>query len=161
MYCTNKKAFTMIELIFVIVIIGVLAAVAIPKLAANKDNATGSMCTHEVDQLIHEISNAYLAGGYVRFINANIDDISNVKTSVSTGNGITEASTTKIDTTGVTYKCDGEGLMYLVGNYVPANNSYELRVTDMSPTRPATLNAAIQLRQLHGISSGGTRVFTY
>ena len=34
-----KKAFTMIEFIFVIVIIGILAAVAIPKLAATRDDA--------------------------------------------------------------------------------------------------------------------------
>ena len=35
----GKKAFTMIEVIFVIVIIGILAAVAIPKLAATRDDA--------------------------------------------------------------------------------------------------------------------------
>jgi len=35
----NRKAFTMIELIFVIVIIGILSAVAIPKFAMNKDDA--------------------------------------------------------------------------------------------------------------------------
>ena len=34
-----KNAFTMIELIFVIVILGILAAVAIPKLAATRDDA--------------------------------------------------------------------------------------------------------------------------
>jgi len=35
----NKKAFTMIELVFVIVVIGILAAVAIPRLAATRDDA--------------------------------------------------------------------------------------------------------------------------
>ena len=35
----NKKAFTMIELIFVIVIIGILAAVAIPRLAVTRTDA--------------------------------------------------------------------------------------------------------------------------
>jgi len=35
----NKKAFSMIELIFVIVIIGILSAVAVPKLAATRDDA--------------------------------------------------------------------------------------------------------------------------
>ena len=34
-----KKAFTMIELIFVIVVIGILTAIAIPKLAATRDDA--------------------------------------------------------------------------------------------------------------------------
>lgn len=34
-----KKGFTMIELIFVIVILGILAAVAIPKFAATRDDA--------------------------------------------------------------------------------------------------------------------------
>jgi general secretion pathway protein G len=38
-YKDNRKAFTMIELIFVITVIGILAAVAIPKLAMNRDDA--------------------------------------------------------------------------------------------------------------------------
>jgi len=34
-----KKAFTMIELVFVIVVIGILASIAIPKFAATRDDA--------------------------------------------------------------------------------------------------------------------------
>ncbi|MCZ6169316.1 prepilin-type N-terminal cleavage/methylation domain-containing protein [Campylobacter ureolyticus] len=36
----NKKAFTMIELVFVIVILGILAGVAIPRLSVTRDDAT-------------------------------------------------------------------------------------------------------------------------
>lgn len=35
----KRKAFTMVELIFVIVILGILAAVAVPKLSATRDDA--------------------------------------------------------------------------------------------------------------------------
>lgn len=34
-----KKAFTMVELVFVIVVIGILSAIAVPKLAATRDDA--------------------------------------------------------------------------------------------------------------------------
>ena len=39
MHYKYQKAFTMIELVFVIVVIGILAAIAIPKLAATRDDA--------------------------------------------------------------------------------------------------------------------------
>lgn len=35
-----KKAFTMVELVFVIVVIGILAGIAIPRLAVTRDDAT-------------------------------------------------------------------------------------------------------------------------
>jgi general secretion pathway protein G len=39
MKSTYQKAFTMIELVFVIVVIGILSAIAIPKFAATRDDA--------------------------------------------------------------------------------------------------------------------------
>ena len=39
MQTSLKKAFTMVELIFVIVVIGILAAIAVPRFAATRDDA--------------------------------------------------------------------------------------------------------------------------
>jgi len=39
MHYKHQKAFTMIELVFVIVVIGILSAIAIPKFAATRDDA--------------------------------------------------------------------------------------------------------------------------
>lgn len=43
-----KKAFTMIELVFVIVVIGILSAIAVPKFAATRDDAQISKARAEV-----------------------------------------------------------------------------------------------------------------
>jgi len=39
MQVKSRKAFTMIELVFVIVVIGILSAIAVPKFAATRDDA--------------------------------------------------------------------------------------------------------------------------
>jgi len=58
-----KKAFTMIELIFVIVIIGILAVIAIPKLMANRDDAKKVVELNNIANCIRDISSSYTSRG--------------------------------------------------------------------------------------------------
>ena len=61
-----KNAFTMIELIFVIVILGILASVAIPKLAATRDDAKIASKAQEIQTAIAEIPAYVTAQGVVK-----------------------------------------------------------------------------------------------
>ncbi len=63
MITAQRKAYTMIELIFVIVIIGILAAVIIPKMAINRDDAKASNITQNLAICIGDASTFYLKEG--------------------------------------------------------------------------------------------------
>ena len=56
-----KRAFTMIELIFIIVIIGILAVIAIPKLSATKDDAKVAVELNNISNCIYDIGGSYTA----------------------------------------------------------------------------------------------------
>ena len=58
-----KSAFTMIELIFTIVIIGILAAIAIPKLAATRSDAEGAAVVSSLASCINDAGNRYMMVG--------------------------------------------------------------------------------------------------
>ena len=58
-----KKGFTMIELIFVIVILGVLASVAIPRLAATRDDAEVAKAATNLATAVSDITAYYTAKG--------------------------------------------------------------------------------------------------
>ena len=81
-----KKGFTMIELIFVIVILGILAAVAIPKLAATRDDAEISKTASNIQTLISDLGSYYTSQGEFASGSDAVKKMSNVKNPVNAKN---------------------------------------------------------------------------
>ncbi|SFV60322.1 Type II secretion envelope pseudopilin protein (PulG,guides folded protein to PulD in outer membrane) [hydrothermal vent metagenome] len=73
----KRAGFTMIELIFVIVILGILAAVAIPKLAATRTDAEVSKLASDAATLVSELGTFYTSQG--TFKGKKSSDITNIK----------------------------------------------------------------------------------
>jgi len=73
-----KTAFTMIELIFVIVIIGIMAAVAIPKLSATRDDAKISKMISNARIAVQDIGNNIASVGINNITSEKIAEATNI-----------------------------------------------------------------------------------
>lgn len=73
-----RHAFTMVELIFVIVIIGILASLAVVKLSATRDDAVISAGVTSVKQAINDIGSHCIVKGefgtWQEMTNVNLDN---------------------------------------------------------------------------------------
>jgi general secretion pathway protein G len=72
----KRSGFTMIELVFVIVILGILASVAIPKLAATRDDANIAKASTEISAIVSDLGSYYTAHGEFE---DNVSKMTNVK----------------------------------------------------------------------------------
>lgn len=97
-----RKGFTMIELIFVIVILGVLASVAIPRLAATRDDAEVAKAATNLTTAVSDITAYYTAKG-------NFSGVSNDFTKVTNALDKTGNLKVKGNTTCVTIKLPANG----------------------------------------------------
>ncbi len=95
----KRNAFTMIELIFVIVILGILGAVALPRLTATRDDATASRLAQNIMSGATEIAEyatakgsldpdlTVMSNGYNSLVSGGdaINDVTNSKVTVKFG----------------------------------------------------------------------------
>ncbi|EID8641550.1 prepilin-type N-terminal cleavage/methylation domain-containing protein [Campylobacter coli] len=75
-----KKAFTILELVFVIVILGILAAIALPKFSSSRDEAEVSKSLNNLKTLINDISIYTLKNDHLSSIKtmSNVSGVENV-----------------------------------------------------------------------------------
>lgn len=83
-----KKAFTMIELILIIVVIGILAAIAIPRISATRDDVVLVKTMAEIRTAIEEINAYYISQGKLALDTAN----NKVKFKEMTNAGVVDSS---------------------------------------------------------------------
>ncbi|MGE0554764.1 MAG: type IV pilin protein [Gemmatimonadales bacterium] len=95
----NRKGFTLIELLIVVVIIGILAAIAIPKFAATKDKAKLASVKTDVRNLM-TAQEAYFSDFATYGSYANLQAASNF--SLSSGNTASVAPAASGYTTTIT-----------------------------------------------------------
>lgn len=79
MLLKKQNAFTMLELVFVIVIIGILSAIAIPKFAATRDDAIISKARAEVaamrSAIATERQKRILGGDFTDIVDADVSGL--------------------------------------------------------------------------------------
>lgn len=151
-----KKAFTMIELIFVIVIIGILASIAIPKLTATRDDAKISAIISNSRTTLTDLQVYYTSRGSISWNTEKI--MSTTNTLLSTACGTLADETTPISPNAFVF-CNNGVVCLSFQTTVEGN----LTITDGSTTTDLICEAVKADPAIRGMSNktyvlGGSNV---
>ncbi len=156
-----KKAFTMIELIFSIVIIGILASIAIQKLAVNRVDAKAAMCQLETSQFARELIESYMIDGHSKFTHKLISSITNIRILtqiIGETTGITDDGYISSE---IEYKCDNIKLATFIYSYDNDLAKYVLTMQVYEGTTPASLLAYNVLKRNLNISDDTGKYYIF
>jgi general secretion pathway protein G len=154
----KRSGFTMIELIFVIVILGILAAVAIPRLAATRDDAKIATKVQEGTAVVSELGAYYTAHGAF----TTVSQMTNVQLSDTLNTENTAGGAKDLNTSTTVYLTDGKGVSCV--SYAPsAAGSPDGNLTVISLTGASTVCTAIRKamndKNISALSPGITHKF--
>ena len=139
-----KKGFTMIELIFVIVILGILASVAIPRLAGTREDAEISTAVANLRTLLSDAASYYVVKG--SFTNAKWAEITSVPLKKDANGAAMDAATDALNAAGTATAylkvgdvndCIGVAVVNKNGD-TPAYIKFTLKQGTASPGQQAT-----------------------
>ena len=148
----KRAGFTMIELIFVIVILGILAAVAIPKLAATRTDAQVAKLSTNAATIVSDYGAKYTARGD---FNASTiwSDITNVPTETALGTATVVGTTTLASAVSIS---DGNELCV---TFTPTSGSENILTVTTPGTGTVCAAVALKVANLEKAHDfGGTGV---
>jgi len=143
------------ELVFVVSVIGILAAVSIPKLVISRDNARATVCESEIIYLIKEMTNFYTMYGHNVFVNHKVSYISNIIILSSHPNYSTGIDKDVTLDQGVTYYCDNYKLATI--KYL----NYRIEFDFFSEGSPATIQAFNALKKNLDLNDTNQRIYDF